>query len=107
MFKMGKKWQISQARPSNRPDYTETVSYTSSQFHSDSDELDGAFGVVPMKSSKFIKNRMIEDKSKAYTRCPRCGDKGPYLEHGQKAVCGSCSLNMELFGIGLTIYENT
>lgn len=34
-------------------------------------------------------------------KCPRCSVQCPPLEHGQKATCGGCGLQFQLFGNGL------
>jgi transcription initiation factor IIE alpha subunit len=37
--------------------------------------------------------------------CPRCKTRLSLLDHGKSQKCSKCSLRMELYGNGLTVWE--
>jgi hypothetical protein len=56
-----------------------------------------------------IKSQYVNGKVREVvigTQCPSCKDRLPAMEHGDYVKCGSCALEMQLFGNGLSIWRH-
>ena len=65
------------------------------------------FQIEEERESIYVPGRhvTVTHPSGDLVMCPRCENRG-HLDHGDRAVCGGCGLNMETYGNALTIWDN-
>ncbi len=60
------------------------------------------FEILEERESVYVPGRCVTDDWDL-VMCPRCEKGRGRLDHGDRAVCGSCGLNMETYGNSLKI----